>query len=304
MAVASDHEFVGSVSGGCVEASVVEQATEVLQSREPRLLEFGVDNDLAWSVGLSCGGQIRVLLEYFPSFSDDASEREVGISWLDALRGGKPCVVVSWFEGPDHGHCLVFPDGRVVGNQRSEISELGRRRQSELTQSGGQDAFIHVIRGREILLIVGATDIATHLVRFAKHLDFQTVVIDPRPVFTDPSRFDPEPDRILSAWPDEALADLSLTADTYAVLLSHNPRIDDPALHRLLGSGVRYIGALGSRKTQEKRRQRLVESGFSNEQVSRIRGPVGLSIGAASPAEIALSIMAEIVASRNSTTVD
>lgn len=303
MAVADDGKFAGSVSGGCVEGAVIEQAAEVLETREPMLLEFGVEDERAWSVGLSCGGQIKVLLEYFPSFSEESSEREAGAAWLAALHEGEPFVVVSGFGDAGRGHCIVFPDERFFGNSAfgpgdpvaSAVAafEAG---QSELLEDR---LFVHVIPGKQILLIIGGTDIATHLVRLAAPLEFETVVVDPRPVFADAARFAPEPDRIMDSWPDDALAELRITADTYAVLLSHNPKIDDPALEILLRSEARYVGALGSRKTHAKRCERLREAGFSDATIERIRGPVGLDIGASSPSEIALSIMAQIVAARN-----
>ena len=168
---------------------------------------------------------------------------------------------------------------------------------SELDENAS--TFLHVFTGREVLLVFGATDIATYLVRFAHQVGFQTVVIDPRPAFADAARFDPAPDQILDGWPDEVIERYELTSDTYAVLLSHNPRIDDPALKLLLKSQCRYIGALGGRKTQSARRERMRDAGFSADEIDRIHGPVGLDIGAAGPAEIALSIISEIVAVRN-----
>jgi xanthine dehydrogenase accessory factor len=303
MAVTADGSFVGSVSGGCVEGAVIERAVEVMASGEPALVEFGVDDELAWSVGLSCGGRIAVLVEPFPSFSTARAERDVGEAMLEALRQHKPITIVSRI-GLNPTHWLVHADGRIMGPdpeshdavKRAATSTDGRSRRVDVA---GEDLFVHVIRGKEVLLIIGATDIATHLVRLARPFGFESIVIDPREAFTDPSRFEPAPDRLLTMWPDDALADIPITGDTYAVLLSHNPRVDDPALTALLNAEPRYVGALGGRKTQQRRRARMIDAGFSEDQVDQIHGPVGLDIGASSPAEIALSIMAEIIAARN-----
>jgi xanthine dehydrogenase accessory factor len=299
MAIASEKEFAGSVSGGCVEGAVINEAIEVLKSGQVRLLEFGVDNETAWSVGLSCGGQIRVLLEVFPLFVQDETDREVGTAWLDSLEEGRGAVVISELGGHRGGHSIVLQDGRIVGKHYDRLAEIADEPRTGIHELGGEKAFVHAIKGRQLLLIIGATDIATHLVRLAVGFDFDTVVVDPRPAFAEAGRFDPGPTQILETWPDEALETIPLTVDTYAVLLSHNPRIDDPALRKLLASPVPYIGALGGRKTQEKRRQRMLDAGFPQRVVDRIKGPVGLDIGASSPAEIALSILAEVIATRN-----
>lgn len=282
MAIDADGAFVGSVSGGCVEGAVIQEAGHVLESRRPKLLEFGVDDERAWSVGLTCGGKIQVLLELFPLFSDDPAQQEAGALWLDRLERGLPLTITSRID-----QALV------------EVGDVNSVGKSGLVSTDDELVFVHHTRGLERLVIIGATDIATHLVRLARQFDFETTVVDPRPAFSNISRFDPAPDRILSTWPDEALTVSPPTPDTYAVVLSHKPDLDDPALHVLLRSDVRYIGALGSRRTQEKRRKRLADHGFTQDQVDRVRGPVGLSIGAAGPAEIALSIMAEIIAVRN-----
>jgi xanthine dehydrogenase accessory factor len=284
MAIDADGAFVGSVSGGCVEGAVIQEAGHVLESRRPKLLEFGVDDERAWSVGLTCGGKIQVLLELFPLFSDDPAQQEAGALWLDRLERGLPLTITSRID-----QALVEVD---IANS------VGK---SGLVTSDDELVFVHHVRGLARLLIIGATDIATHLVRLARQFDFEITVVDPRPAFSDVTRFDPTPDRVLTAWPGEALTEDLLTADTFGVLLSHKPGVDDPALHRFLDAGIGYIGALGSRKTQEKRRQRLADDGFSQDQIDRIHGPVGLDIGAANPAEIALSIMAQIIAVRNST---
>lgn len=152
----------------------------------------------------------------------------------------------------------------------------------------------------ERLVVVGGVHIAIPLVAFAKELGFETILIEPRTSFADPARFPVPPDRIEAGWPGVVLEGLGVDASTYAVLLTHDPKIDDQALRLLLRSPAAYIGCLGSRTTQAQRRERLRAEGFTEEEVARIRGPVGLSIGAKTPAEIAISIVAEIVQIRRS----
>jgi xanthine dehydrogenase accessory factor len=159
----------------------------------------------------------------------------------------------------------------------------------------GERYFIQVLAQRERLIIVGAVHIAIPLVGFARQLGFETIVVDPRPALASPERFDVAPDKIVSKWPEQALAEIDITPETYAVVLTHDPKIDDVALEAFLRSPAKYVGALGSRATQEKRRVYLREKGFTEEDLARIHGPVGLNIGARSPEEIALAIVAEIV---------
>jgi xanthine dehydrogenase accessory factor len=149
------------------------------------------------------------------------------------------------------------------------------------------------------VIIVGGADIAVHLVQLATQTGFETVLIDPRAVFTGEDRFPVQPTQLHTKWPQEVLPGMPLDKNTFAVLLTHDPKIDDPALEILFDSDVPYIGALGGRKTQATRRERLAGAGHSQENINRIKGPVGLKIGAATPAEIAVSILAEIIQVRN-----
>jgi xanthine dehydrogenase accessory factor len=188
---------------------------------------------------------------------------------------------LSAFTGPI---CLIGP-----------IEQASRERKSTELDAEGRRYFIHVLPTRERLIIVGAVHIAIPLVKFAKELGFETVVIDPRPALASAERFATEPDSMIAQWPEQALSGVEITPETYTVVLTHDPKIDDVALEAFLRSPAAYIGALGSRVTQEKRRKYLREKGFSDEDLARIHGPVGLNIGARSPEEIALSIAAEIV---------
>jgi len=306
MAVSDDQRVVGSVSGGCVEGEVIRAAQQVIETGEPRILDFGVSDETAWSVGLSCGGTMSVLLERFPTLLENKEAVRVGRELVSALLQSRPAVWLTLLPPDRPDHLLVYPDGRFVGNPSAfgaspvdDALEAYRRRFVGTEAFGDRRCFVQSIPPPAKLLVVGATDIAVHLVRLARDLDFETIVVDPRTVFASADRFSPPPDRLIAKWPEDALDEVSIDDETYAVLLTHNPRIDDPALHVLLAREVAYIGALGGTRTQRKRVERLLQAGFSISQVDRIHGPVGLDIGARSPAEIALSVLAEAVQCRN-----
>lgn len=274
MGISSDGDIAGSVSGGCVEGAVREKALSVLTKGAPQILEFGIDNESAWAVGLSCGGRLKVVVQPFPS--------TVGDNLLDAVERGEPVVwTTTWANGELIDTLDEHPDPSI-----SAMRMTG--------QDAGWTIEQHIGRHPR-LIIVGGADIAVHLVRMADHAGFETILIDPRAVFTDADRFPVAPTHIHTSWPQEVLPDLRLDEATFAVLLTHDPKIDDPAITRFLTSNIAYIGALGGRKTQQKRRKRLLDSGHSRKDVDRIHGPVGLDIGAATPAEIAVSILAEVI---------
>lgn len=296
MGVREDGAVVGSVSGGCVESAVIQAAVESLGSGRPKMLDFGaLSDESVWEVGLSCGGRIQVWVD------PDPDRRPVWRNALDLIRRDRPGVLATRFEpfeqwlwepagqiGPTGPTGLVGPIMEAVDSKSSGEIEVE-----------GERYFLQVLSQRERLVIVGAVHIAIPLVKFAKELGFETVVIDPRPALASNERFPTEPDAMVAQWPEQALASIELTAETYAVVLTHDPKIDDVALAVFLRSPVKYIGALGSRMTQEKRRRELTSLGFSETDLARIHGPVGLKIGARSPEEIALSIAAEIVQVRH-----
>ncbi|NNE48432.1 MAG: XdhC family protein [Rhodothermales bacterium] len=306
MAISSDLRVVGSVSGGCIEGEVIEAVPGVLASGHQRVLEFGIADETAWSVGLSCGGRVRVLLEPFAHSSNDPEAVQTDDAVVSALCDSRPVVWLTTVQsGPSH-HLLIDPAGQHTGEPKyfpqaaiDRAVTSYHSRSSGPVEIGDRHIFIHVLPPRSTLLIVGATDIAIHLVRLASALDFETVVIDPREVFASVERFNPAPDQLIARWPQQALPNAHLDDETYAVLLTHDPKIDDPALHHFLNSEIPYIGALGSKRTHAKRLERLGAAGFTTGQTDRIHGPVGLDIGAASPAEIALSVIAQIVHARN-----
>jgi xanthine dehydrogenase accessory factor len=259
-------DLFGSVSGGCVESDVAEQAMEVIAGGEPRLLTYGIADDQAWEIGLPCGGEIDVFVQRL-----EAELKPNG----DGAR-------LTALEGPRAGEQWFADD--VEGPSR--VLELN-----------GEKVFAEVTGPPPRLVVVGATDTAEELCRAAGALGWRTAVVDPRPGLVTRDRL-PSPDELDVAWPDEGLAKLELDADTAIVVLTHEERLDVPALTAALGSDAFYVGAIGSRRTQEKRRGRLLEAGLEQAQLERLSGPAGLDLGADSPAETAVSILAEVLAVR------
>ena len=301
MAVSDDGGLAGSVSGGCVETAVVQEAREVLKGAPPRLLRFGVADETAWAVGLACGGSIEVFVE--------ALDPSVFASLREAVRLDEPLALATVIAGPAPqlgGHAVLRAGGAAAGSLEGPVrttaaaalaEALATSRPARVAVAGGE-LFVDVLRPLPTLVVVGGVHIAVALVALARTLGFRTVIVDPRPAFANPERF-PHADRIESAWPDEALKALGLTSSTAVAVLTHDPKLDDPALRAALPSAAFYVGALGSRNTQAKRRKRLLEAGLTEAQVDRLRAPIGLDLGGRSPEEIALSVMAEVVAARH-----
>ncbi|MBI5706379.1 MAG: XdhC family protein [Armatimonadetes bacterium] len=300
MAVREDGLVLGSVSGGCVEGSVIEEAQRVIEGGPAKFLEYaGMEPDEVWRVGLTCGGRVRVLLAPGPSGAD----AEVWARALVLSESREPYAWVTALSDGECSHGLVHSDGTQIGAVSpgwvDQASEALRAKMNLALEDG----FIHYRARPDRLILAGAVHISLALIPFAKQLGFETVVMDPRGALATDERFPVSPDQCLVVWPHEALGELALDEDTYAVLLSHDPKIDDPALHVLLRSPVRYIGALGSKKTHAERVVRLSEAGFTAEEIERIHAPIGLSIGAKTPDEIALSIAAELVSARRSAVI-
>lgn len=296
MAVRPDGAMVGSVSGGCVEGAVVEAAQKTLADGRPQLLEFGVADETAWAVGLACGGRIKIWVErldtaVYPFIQQLISNDQAGA-----------CVTI--LSGPAElvGRKVAWDaNGRFVGNlgvKTVEEAALAAAQQTkhsqQITLSEEITAFVDVYRPSPTLVMVGGVHIAIALTSMAKTLGYRTIVVDPRRAFGSQARF-PHVDELIQAWPKQAFSQIELTGDTAVALLTHDPKIDDPALHVVLNSHAFYIGALGSRKTHAKRKQRLAETGFDAASIDRIHAPIGLDIGADNPEEIALAVMAEIV---------
>ncbi|MCB9419707.1 MAG: XdhC family protein [Ardenticatenaceae bacterium] len=293
MALTASGQIAGSVSGGCVEGAVIEAGQEVLATGIPQLLHFGVADETAWDVGLACGGQIDVFVQdlntaVYPSRRNLIQQNQSGAS-------------ITIISGPNMGQTLVVESGEPLagelphGISTAAVSLAQSARHSQRVQLSDEiTVFLEVMNPAPTLLMVGGVQIAQALATMAHTLGFRTIVVDPRRAFGSAERFS-HVDQLIQAWPDKALADVELTPETAVTLLTHDPKIDDPALKIVLNSPVFYIGALGSRNTHAKRRERLQKMGFDETAMDRIHGPIGLDIGARSPEEIALSIMAEIV---------
>jgi len=292
MVVDDDGQSWGSVSGGCVEGAVIEAAAEVIKGRQSVALEFGgIEPEQLWEIGLSCGGRIRVFVEPSPLESDAGLWNRAAA--LSSTRKGYVWAVST--SDQDARHALFSPgehSDHPWAQQARAAYEKGTSCEAEV---GDETVFFDVRRPVDRLVIVGGVHIAIPLVKFAKDCGFETVVIEPRAAFAALDRFPAPPDVIIQEWPNTALESLELSDDNYAVVLTHDPKIDDQALRLLMRSPVRYIGALGSRTTQEQRRKTFAEEGFTESELARIHGPVGLDIGALTPEEIALSIIAEVV---------
>ena len=305
LAVTGEMEMAGSVSGGCVEGAVMKKAQEILKSGYPQRLKFGVTDEEAWEVGLSCGGAIQVWTERFLAFDEDPVEREIWRELHRCLSGNTGCVLLTAMTEDKNRHLLLIPaEKKVIGRDSgAALTELAakayRERNNQILEHEGVRYFARVFPRKSQLLIVGAAHITTDLVRLGNLYDFETVVIDPRGIFAEKTQFPEPPQQLFTDWPAEVLPGFSLDDYSYAVLLTHDPKIDDQALHLLLRSDIGYIGALGSRRTHEKRVRRLKKDGFSDEQIDRIHAPIGIDINAKRPKEIALSIMAEIIKVKN-----
>ena len=302
MALTPDGKITGSVSGGCVEGAVFEAGVEVLKSNRPQLLHFGVADETAWEVGLACGGSIDIFVkpldqEFFGAVRSVLTEEE-------------PAVLATVVRGPDEllgKEILVRDTGYATGSINDELDEAvvrltraalvaGESRRAMLKE--GVEVFLDLLFPPPTLIAVGGVHITIALMALAKTLGYRTVVIDPRSAFGNEERF-PNIDRLIQLWPDEAFQQLPITRFTAVAMLTHDPKLDDPALKIALSSPAFYVGALGSKTTQAKRRERLLAEGLTEEQLNRLHGPIGLEIGAGTPEEIAISIMAEIVAARN-----
>jgi xanthine dehydrogenase accessory factor len=267
LAVSTRGELAGSVSGGCVESDVSEHAREVLATGRPKLVSYGIADEEAWEVGLPCGGEIDVFVEPVDRELPDAEVAQTVFTVVDGPRIG-----ARWIE--------------YAGSTPTGLLELD-----------GERVFAESLGPPPRLLVFGAVDLAEALCQAAKNLGWRTAVADARGRFATPERI-PSADELVVAWPEEALARLEPDERTAVVVVTHEERWDVPALARALASPAFYVGALGSRRTQASRRERLLEAGVTKEQLERLHGPAGLDLGASTAAETALSILAEIVATR------
>ena len=313
---APDGRIAGSVSGGCVEGAAAEQIEHAWETGKARVIRYGISDEQAWDVGLACGGTIDVLIEpAVPSASVRAATESLG-------AGGHGAAVVtplpvdsppaeSGPHEPGEGatpepKLVVTEDGRLEGSLGDraldgalvdEALAALRRGLSRTLELGGRSLFVEVFPVRPRLIVVGAVEVARPLARLAKELGFEVVVIDGRAAFATAERF-PDVDRLIVGWPDEIADDIGLGRNDAVAVLTHDVKFDEPAIIEALRRGCRYVGAVGSRKTQAERRRRLHEAGVSTDRLADLRGPIGLDLGGRQPAETALAILAEIVAER------
>jgi xanthine dehydrogenase accessory factor len=289
-AVGSRGEMAGSVSGGCVEGAVVHEAQSVLQGGPPKLVFYGIANDEAWDVGLACGGEIWVWIERYEGWETPA-ERAARVTVINGDHAGS--------------HAFVTADG-ATGEVPEELADAilaageeaisAERNQTVLLDEDGL-IFAEALVPSPRVVVVGAVDTADALCRMTGALGWRTVVIDPRSAFATAERI-PSADEIVVKWPLEGYDEIELRPEDHIAVLTHDPKLDDAVLEIALRSPAAYVGAMGSRRAQEKRRERLVAIGVSDEELGRLAAPIGLDLGAQTSEETALSIMAEVVAVR------
>ncbi len=303
-----DGVLAGSVSGGCVESAAAQEIAAAIASGTPKLVTYGVTDEKAWEVGLACGGTIKVFVE--PAVSARV---------LEAATSEGGLVVATVIEAGSAEHLgrsvLLREDGQIdaergdgwLATAVADAAQQALRREActtvQVPAPGGSSVtvFLEVYARRPRLVIFGGVQIAVALVPLARALGYRTIVADGRQSFLTRERF-PDADELLLAWPEEAFKKAGLDCATYVCVLSHDPKFDEPALDIALRSDARYIGAIGAKKTQVARRERLRAAGFSDADLARLHGPIGLDLGGRSPAETALAILAEMTMVRYGTT--
>jgi xanthine dehydrogenase accessory factor len=278
LAVSESGLLFGSVSGGCVESDVAIQAREVIARGEPRLLPYGIADEDARSVGLPCGGEIDV-------FVAPVSDAELISRLREAVETG------------ERGRLTTVVEGERAGEMLLELDGAGATERPALVQENGQTLFVEPLAPPPLLLVIGAVDLAESLCALAAQLGWRSAVADPRRSLLTPARL-PSAGSLLEGWPEDALARAGTDTQTAVVVLAHDEKIDIPALSWALRSEAFYVGALGSRRAQDLRRERLAEEGLSEEDLARLHGPAGLDLGGETVEETALSMLAEIVAVR------
>jgi xanthine dehydrogenase accessory factor len=316
MLATADGRIAGSVSGGCVEGAAFEEIERALSTGRSRVVRYGISDEQAWDVGLACGGIIDVLIQ--PAVPDAAEAAANAVAAVGAAGravitplpadspGAQPGPHPPGGGGTPVSPLVAWEDGRLEGTLDDPAldAELVRlsgesiaRGTSRTVELGKRSFFIEVFSKRPRLVVVGAGQVAIPLVALARTLGYETIVIDGRPPFATRERF-PDVDRLVVGWPDEVADEIGLgPADSVAVL-SHDPKFDEPAIVAAFERGCRYVGVIGSRRTQATRLAHLAAAGVGRDDLNRLHGPVGLDLGGRAPEETALAIMAEVVAMR------
>jgi xanthine dehydrogenase accessory factor len=285
MVVGADGRFQGSVSGGCIEGEVIVEAEDILGTGKPKTLSFGVADETAWRAGLPCGGTVQVYIERVDAEHGGAALLDRAV---DARVGRKGLVVETRLESGDKK--VYGPDD---ANLPDDVAARFSTAKSQMKETPDGKVFLHAIVPPARILVVGATHIGQVLSEIAKLAGYEVQIVDPRTAFAAPDRFPGV--TIHAEWPQDVLPKIGLDPYTAVVALAHVGHIDDEALKLALKSDCLYVGALGSSRNHAKRRERLLAAGITEAEFASIKAPIGIDIGAQTPAEIAISVMAEIV---------
>jgi xanthine dehydrogenase accessory factor len=275
LAVSERGEVAGSVTGGCVEPAVYEEAREVLAGGAPRLKTYGIADEEAFEVGLPCGGTVHIFV--------DALDPELVAPVAEAVREERPIAIETAISGPEIGSKRLVSD-----------SELLARGENGIVETDDGDVFVNSFAPRPNMYVFGAVDHAGAVADIGRFLGFRVTVCDARAKFVTRDRF-PNADKLVVEWPDRFLSQASVDERTAICVLTHDHKFDVPLLKVALGSPAGYIGAMGSRRTNEERAERLKAEGITDEQLARIKAPIGLDIGSRTPNEVAIAVAAEIV---------
>lgn len=304
MLATASERIDGSVSGGCVEGAAAGEIRRAQRDGVVRVVRYGISDDVAWDVGLACGGVIDVLIE--PSVRPEAraaaeADAAVLLTPLPADAPGDDLEPVPTGAGEPPGSALVVRDpAEADGSLRPAVEVAFADGTSSVARdSAGRQWFVESFAAPPRLVVVGAVHTALPLVRMARELGFHTIVIDRRATFAAEERTH-DADEVHVLWPEDAYAAINLGPRDSVAILSHDAKLDEPAIVGALKAGCRYVGAIGSRKTQAGRRERLLAAGLTDADLARLHGPIGLPLGGRAPAEVALAILAEIVSERHS----
>ncbi len=287
LAVSERGDVAGSVTGGCVEPAVYEEAREVLAGGEPRLRTYGIADEEAFEVGLPCGGTVRIFIGLL--------EPGIVTGLAQAVRDERPVALVLPASGPDAGDARLVPgDASADGELERRVQELLARGQTTVVETDGEEVFVSSFAPRPNLYVFGAIDHAAALAEVGRFLGYRVTVCDARARFVTPERF-PDVDELVVEWPDAFLERAPVDERTAICVLTHDHKFDIPLLKVAVRTPAGYIGAMGSRRTTEERVERLRAEGVTDEELARIRAPIGLSIAARTPEEVAVAIAGELV---------
>jgi xanthine dehydrogenase accessory factor len=311
MLIAEDGAIEGSITGGCVEAAVVGEAKAILGGAAARTVTYGISDELAGSVGLTCGGTVHVFVHEL-----SGEEARVEADARDAVAAGRPVAIATLLDGDGAGRKLAVVDGEVEGGfggpellDRSVSRDAGgmlAQGRSGIRRYGADGAVlgaelavhVHAFAPPPKMAIFGAIDFSAALARLASEIGYEVTIADPRAPFLETPRFQ-RAAKTLLAWPEEAFEQLELGPRDAVLVFTHDPKFDEPAVIGALATEAGYIGALGSRKTTADRHRRLLEAGVEAGELDRIHAPCGLDIGSTTPEEVAISVLAEVIAERS-----